>query len=95
MGWGNPFDPFPVYFKVTLDGMELIAEGQGRFLSLDVPEDFLGLATYTLKIIEAPPEIIGGWLVTNTISNVAGLPGYINGSFATIRLFTHAANNDD
>lgn len=95
VGWDNPFDPFPVYFKITVDGMELIAQGQGRFLSLDVPEYPLGLASYTLKIIDAPPGIIGGWLVTNTISNVAGLPGYINGSFATIRLFTHAVSDDD
>ena len=64
-------------------------------MSLDVPEDLLGLSTWTLEIIEGPPEIIGGWLVTNTISNVAELPGYVNGSFATIRLFTHAVDNDD
>jgi len=95
VGWSNPFDPVPAYFKVNLDGMELLAQGQGRIMSLDVPEDLLGLSTWTLEIIEGPPEIIGGWLVTNTISNVAELPGYVNGSFATIRLFTHAVDNDD
>ena len=94
IGWENVFDPFPMYFKVTLDGMELIAQGQGRYLSLDVPEDLLFMLTATLRIIEAPPEIIGGWLVTNTLSNPFGLPGYVGGSFASIRLFTHAVNND-
>jgi hypothetical protein len=93
--WENRFDPFPVYFKVTVDGMELIAQGQGRFLSFDVPEAFLGMATNALEIIEGPPEIIGGFLVTNTISNVFGIPGYANGSFASIRLFIPAANNND
>ena len=75
--------------------MELIAQGQGRFLSFDVPEAFLGLATYALEIIEGPPEVIGGFLVTNTITNLFGIPGYANGSFASIRLFIPAANNDD
>ena len=95
IGLENLFDPFPMNFKVTLDGMELIAEGQGRYLSFDVPEDLLGMLTATMRIIEAPPEIIGGWLVTNTISNGFVLPGYVNGSFATIRLFTPAVNDDD
>ncbi len=95
IGWDNPFDRFPVYFKITVDGMELIAEGQGGLLSLDIPEYPLGIASYALRIIDAPPGIIGGWLVTNTIANIAGLPGYINGSFATIRLFTHAVSDDD
>ena len=90
----SPWVPVPAYFKVTLDGMELLAQGQGRLLSLDVPEAFLGLSTWTLEIIEGPPEVIGGWLVTNTISNVFGLPGYVNGSFASIRLFILADNNE-
>ena len=94
IGPENPWDSVPAYFKVTLDGMELIVQGYGRFLSLDVPEDLLGLATYTLEIIEGPPEVIGGWLVTNTITNTFGLPGYVNGSYASIRLFTLADNND-
>jgi len=94
VGPSNPFVPIPAYFKVNLDGMELITQGQGRILSLDVPEDLLGLTSWTLEIIEAPPEIIGGWLVTNTITNAFGLPGYANGSFASIRLFTLAVNND-
>lgn len=93
--WENRFDPFPMYFKVTLDGMELIAQGQARYLSLDVPEDFLGMLSATMEIIEAPPEYIGGWLVSNTISNIFGLPGYVNGSFASIRLFTNAVSDDD
>ena len=94
IGPENPWDSVPAYFKVTLDGMEFIVQGYGRFLSLDVPEDLLGLATYTLEIIEGPPEVIGGWLVTNTITNTFGLPGYVNGSYASIRLFTLADNND-
>jgi hypothetical protein len=39
-------------------------------------------------------EIIGGWLVSNTITNIFGLPGYVNSSFATLRLFTLADNSD-
>jgi hypothetical protein len=93
--WENRFDPFPIYFKVTLDGMVLIVQGQGRYLSFDVPEELLGMSSMTARVIQAPPGIIGGWLVSNTIGNVFGLPGYVNGSFATIRLFTPAVNNDD
>jgi hypothetical protein len=94
IGPDNFFDFVPAYFKVTLDGIEFLAQGQGRLMSLDVPEAFLGLTTWTLEIIEGPPEVIGGWLVTNSISNVFGVPGYVNGSFASIRLFTLADNND-
>lgn len=74
--------------------MELILQGQMRFLSFDVPEAFLGLSTVTLQVVEGPPEIIGGWLVSNTITNIFGLPGYVNGSFATLRLFILADNID-
>ena len=95
IGPDNLFDFVPAYFKVTLDGMEFRVLGQGRLLSLDVPEAFLGLTTWALEIIEGPPEVIGGWLVTNSISNVFGVPGYVNGSFASIRLFIPAVNNDD
>ena len=92
--WENRFDPIPVFFKVTLDGMELILQGQLRFLSIDVPEPFLGLSTVTIQVVEGPPEVLGGWLVSNTITNIFGLPGYVNGSYASIRLFTLADNND-
>ena len=92
--WENRFDPIPVFFKVTLDGMELILQGQLRFLSIDVPEPFLGLSTVTIQVVEGPPEVLGGLLVSNTITNIFGLPGYVNGSYASIRLFTLADNND-
>lgn len=86
----NPFVTTPARFKVTIDGMELIVEGQGNYRSLDVPEPLLGMAVYSLRIVEGPSNVVGGWLVTNTISNALGVPGYVNGSFATIRLFTPA-----
>jgi hypothetical protein len=95
VGPDNFLDFMPAYFKVTLDGMELRALGQGRLLSLDVPEPFLGLSTWAVEIIEGPPEVIGGWLVANAITNLFGIPGYVNGSFVSIRLFTLADSNDD
>jgi hypothetical protein len=94
IAWENRFDPIPAFFKVTLDGMELILQGQLQFLSFDVPEELLGLSTATLQVVEGPPDVIGGWLVSNTITNLFGLPGYANGSYASIRLFTLADNSD-
>lgn len=92
IGPENPFDLFPAHFKVTLDGMEFIVQGQARFLSFDIPEFPLGMVSVTARVVDGPSELIGGWLVSNSISNVFGLPGYVNGSFATIRLFSAAVN---
>lgn len=95
-GFGdNIFGPIPVYFKFTLDGMELIAEGQAQWLSIDIPEDLVVMQVAWARIIDGPPEIIGGWMVSNALSNAFGLPGYVGGAFTSIRLFTPAVNNDD
>ena len=90
-GFGDDiFGPIPVYFKVNLDGIELFAEGQTRWLSIDVPEEFVVMQVAWARIIDGPPEIIGGWMVSNALSNAFGLPGYVGGAFTSIRLFTLA-----
>lgn len=94
-GWDNLFDPIPIYFKLSFDGMELIAEGQSRWLSIDVPEDLVVMAVSWARIIDGPPEIIGGWMITNVLNSPFGVPGYVGGSFTSIRLFTPAVNDDD
>lgn len=95
-GFGDDiFGPIPVYFKVNLDGMELFAEGQGRWLSIDVPEDLVVMHVAWARIIGGPPEIIGGSMVSNALGNAFGLPGYVSGAFSSIRLFTPAVNDDD
>lgn len=87
------FDPLPARFRVEIDGMVLIMEGMGRFTSFDVPEFLVGLAVYSLQVVQGPPEIIGGQLVTNTLTNVGEGDDYVNGSFATLRLYRSAESN--
>jgi len=83
------FDPIPVRFKATLDGMELILEGEGRYYSFNVPEFPVALGGYVLRVISGPEDILGGQLVTNTLTSLAGAspPGYVSGSIANLRLY--------
>lgn len=85
------FDPIPSRFKAVIDGVELIFEGEGRYISFDIPEFPVGLGTYVLSYVNDPSRkrILGGQLITNTITSLEGSspPGYTSGSLATIRLY--------
>lgn len=65
-----------------------VAKGTCDIVSVTVPTAGIMLAGCALKIVSAPPGVIGGIATSASVFNPAGVPGFGTGSVWTLHLYT-------
>jgi hypothetical protein len=75
------------YAKFELPDGDYVGVGTCTLISNNVPVAGLVLAGCTLKLISAPPGIVGGAAVSLSVFNPRQLPGFATGSQWTIQAY--------
>jgi len=80
--------PLLAYGKLTLSGISLTLDGQCMVTNHDMPTAGVHQMTCGLPVVNPPPGYAGGLLTTNSVLNVAGVPGLSSGSILALHLYT-------
>jgi len=78
------------YVRFELPTGAFTANGACTLVSNDVPEKGLVLAGCSLKVLEAPPGVVGGMVSSTSVFNPAKLKGYETGSYWTLYVYEGA-----
>lgn len=79
--------PIPVRGKVTINGFTVIVDGQCVVANQNYPAAGVHLLSCAIPVINPPAGYSGGLLTTNSVFNVAGVPGFSTGSILTLHLY--------
>lgn len=82
----TPRQPFLIRFDLH-DGTYL-AKGECDIVSVTVPVPGLMLAGCSLRLVEAPEGVVGGFATSASVFNPYGVPGFGTGSVWTLHLYT-------
>lgn len=75
------------YVRFELPAGAFTANGACTLVSNDVPEKGLVLAGCSLKVVDAPPGVVGGLVSSTSVFNPAKLEGYETGSYWTLTVY--------
>lgn len=81
----NP--PLPVHGRVTINGITLEVDGECLVANHAFPAPGVHLLSCAIPVVNPPPEYSGGLLTTNSVFNIAGVPGFSTGSILTLHLY--------
>ncbi len=85
----TPFSPGQLFLiRFNLADGAYVASGTCDIVSVTVPAVGILLAGCALKIVSAPPGVIGGIATSASVFNPYGVPGYGTGSVWTLHLYT-------
>lgn len=81
--------PLLAHGKLTVNGISITIDGQCTITNQNTPAPGVHLMTCALPVTQAPPGYSGGLLTTNSVLNVAGVPGISTGSLLALHLYTN------
>lgn len=82
-----PQSRHPFYIRFDIGKDVYTALGDCTVGSNDVPVPGLVLAGCTLRLVQSPPDVLGGSVVSTSVFNPSRLPGFSTGSYWAFRLY--------
>ena len=82
-----PFSRIKVYASFNLPDGVYTGVGECLVTSNSLPQPGIVLTGCTATLLDVPDHVIGGIATTTTLMNVGKVPGYVTGSFMTLRGF--------
>jgi len=84
-----PFSPGQLFvIQFDLEDGAYVASGTCDIVSVTVPTTGIMLAGCALKIVSAPPGVVGGIASSASVFNPFSIPGFGTGSVWTLHLYT-------
>jgi len=84
-----PYTPRqPFFIQFNLREGTYVAKGECDIVSVTVPVPGLMLAGCSLRLVQAPEGVVGGFATSSSVFNPYGVPGFGTGSIWTLHLYT-------